>query len=319
MKKIIDVINKYNKFLITSHLNAEGDSLGSQLALGRLLEKKGKTVHIVNEQEVPDNYAFLPGVERIKLRLKGDFEVAIFLDSAEISRVGNVAELIDFKAKTVINIDHHISNTNFGDVNWVDGDSSSCGEMVYRLFKELHEKIDKETALYLYVAIFIDTGSFRYSNTTFQTHTIAAELLGHGIKPEVVYEKICEVNSIADIKLLGLALSRVSLSDRNKICWVKVTQKMLSDLDIKLKRTDEFINFARSIAGVEIAIMFTESREGEIKISFRSKGRVDVNKLAQFFGGGGHRAASGCAVKGSMEEVERRVIAQAREILTLGT
>ncbi len=315
IEEIIDIINSHSKFLITSHIDPEGDALGSQLALGRLLERRGKVVDIVNEDKVPDNYSFLPGVEKIKSKLERDFEVAIFLDSAEVSRVGKVVDFIDFKNKTIVNIDHHISNANFGDVNWVEPDSSSCGEMVYRLFKELNEEIDKEIALNLYTAIFVDTGSFRYSNTKPQTHRVMAELLNYSIKPEEIYEKVYETNSAAEVKLLGLALSQVCLTPDNKICWVKITREMLKRLKAELKKTDEFTNFARSIVGVEVAILFTELREGEIKVSFRSKGKVDVNKLARFFGGGGHRVASGCRIEGSMEEAERRVITKAKEIL----
>lgn len=315
MRETINIINNYNKFLITSHIDPEGDALGSQLALAKLLEKKGKFVNIVNDQKIPDNYNFLPGIDKISSELKGDFEIAIFLDSPIISRIGKVINLIDLKSKTIVNIDHHISNTNFGDVNWVDIESSSCGEMVYKLFKGLDEEIDKESALNLYTAIFVDTGSFRYSNTTSQTHRIAAELLNYGIKPEEVYEKVYETNTAAEVKLLGLALSRVCLSRDNKICWVKITREMLKTLKIELKKTDEFINFARSIAGVEVAILFTERRKNEIKISFRSKGRIDVNKLAQFFGGGGHRTASGCRIKGSLGEIEKNVITKTKAFL----
>lgn len=315
MKEVIDIINSHSKFLITSHIDPEGDSLGSQLALGGLLERRGKVADIVNEDKVPDNYSFLPGVEKIKSKLERDFEVAIFLDSAEVSRVGKVGNLIDFKDKVTVNIDHHISNTNFGDVNWVEANSSSCGEMVYRLFKELNEEIDEEIALNLYTAIFVDTGSFRYSNTKPQTHRVAAELLNYSIKPEVIFEKVYETNSALEVKLLGLALSQVCLTPDNKICWVKVTREMLKRLKVELKKTDEFTNFAHSIVGVEVAILFTELRENEVKVSFRSKGKVDVNRLAQSFGGGGHRRASGCRIKGTLKEAEKIVITKAKEIL----
>ncbi len=315
MKKIIDIINKYDKFLITSHIDPDGDALGSQLALARLLEKKGKLVDIVNTGTVPDNYNFLPGAEKVKSELKRDFEVAIFVDSPEISRSGKTVELIDFKNKTIVNIDHHISNTNFGDVNWIEPDSSSCGEMVYKLFKELNEKLDRETALNLYTAILVDTGSFRYSNTNAQTHKIAAELLNYGIRGDEIYEKVYKINSAGEVKLLGLALSQICLTDDDKICWIKITGQMLKALKVELKKTDEFMNFARSIVGVEVAILFRESGKDEVKVSFRSNGKADVNRLAQFFGGGGHRAASGCRIKGSMEEAEKKVIARTKEIL----
>jgi phosphoesterase RecJ-like protein len=313
MKKIIDIINNYNKFLITSHIDPEGDALGSQLALGRILEKRAKRVNIVNEQKPASNYNFLPGIEKITSILKEDFEVAIFLDSPKIERVGKVANLINFKNKVIVNIDHHISNTNFGDVNWVEEKSSSCGEMLYKLFKELKEKLDKEIALNLYTAIFADTGSFRYSNTHPQTHRTAARLLNYGIKPEVIFEKIYEMNTAKEVKLLGLALSRIQLTCNNKICWVKITKEMLKALKVELKKTDDFTNFARSIVGVEVAILFIEKRLGEIKVSFRSKGRVDVNRLAQFFGGGGHKRASGCLIKRTLDEAEKMVLKKARE------
>ena len=192
---------------------------------------------------------------------------------------------------------------------------SSAGEMVYDLFKAFKVKIDMDDAIALYAAIMTDTGSFRYSNTSSKTHRIAAELIDIGVKPYEMHTKIYETSSVQDTNLLGESLQTMKLTEDGKIAWLWVTKEMLKKTKASLEGTEGIINFARSIDGVEIAILFRETgTEDRVKVSFRSKGKVDVNKLAGLFGGGGHPTASGCTVFGKIEDVEKKVLEKAKEM-----
>lgn len=308
-----------NKFLITSHINPEGDSIGSQLALYSLLKKLKKEAVIVNESPLPSYLSFLPKSQAISKDIPKDFdfEIVFVLDSPDMSRIGNVAKFIT-PQKTIINIDHHISNENFG-ISWVDTGFSSTGEMIFYLFKELNVQIDLEEGFSLYVAIVTDTGNFRYKNVTKRTFEIASELLSLGIRPNEIYERLFESYSISDTKLLGLAAQTLKVTEDGRIAWIWVTKEMLKETKASLEGEERMIDLGRTLAGVEIVILFRETgTENRIRVSFRSKGRVDVNKLASFFEGGGHTTASGCTVFGRKEEIERKIIEKAVELVREG-
>lgn len=315
-RTVKQAIKKFNKFLITSHINPEGDSIGSQVAMAALLKRLGKDSAILNDSPVPHLLRFIKGTENVLKEMPHDFnyQAVIILDSPDLTRIGRVSEYLK-KDSVIINIDHHVSNINFGKFNWVEPELSSAGEMVYELFKAFKVKINPDEAMALYAAIMTDTGSFRYSNTSSRTHRIAAELIDIGVKPYEMHTKIYETGSVQDTNLLGEALQTMKLTDDGKIAWLWVTKEMLKKTKASLEGTEGIINFARSIDGVEIAILFRETgTEDRIKVSFRSKGRVDVNKLAASFGGGGHPTASGCTVFGKIEEVEKKVLEKAKEI-----
>ena len=310
-------IKKFNKFLITSHINPEGDAIGSQVAMASLLKKLGKESAMLDDSPVPNLLQFMKGTEHILKEMPNDFnyQAVIILDSPDLARIGRVSEYIK-KDSVIINIDHHISNVNFGKFNWVEPEFSSAGEMVHDLFKAFKVKITLDEAIVLYAAIMTDTGSFRYSNTSSKTHRITAELIDIGVEPYDMHTKIYETSSIQDTNLLGESLQTMKLTDDGKIAWLWVTKEMLKKTKASLEGTEGIINFARSIGGVEIAILFRETgTEDKVKVSFRSKGEVDVNKLAAEFGGGGHPTASGCTVFGKIEYVEKKVIEKSAEII----
>lgn len=318
IRTIKQAIKKFNKFLITSHINPEGDAIGGQVAIASLLKRLGKEAVILDESPVPHILQFMKGTENILKEMPHDFnfQAVIILDSPDLTRIGRVSEYIT-KEKIVINIDHHISNINFGRFNWVAPELSSAGEMVFDLFKAFKLKIELDEAIALYVAIMTDTGSFKYSNTSSKTHRIAAELMDIGVMPYEINTKIYEASSIQDTSLLGEALQTMKLTDDRKIAWLWVTKDMLKRTKASLEGTEGIINFARSIEGVEIAILFRETgTEDRVKVSFRSKGKVDVNKLAAGFGGGGHPTASGCNASGKPEEVEKKVLEKAKEMVS---
>lgn len=321
MQKVIQAIKKNKKFLVTAHVNPEGDAIGCQLAMKELLEKLGKAVVIVDNDPVPVHYKFLPGAKAISNRLDRvpEFDAAVVLDCPTLKRVGRVNELLT-DDKTVINIDHHISNEKFGDVRWVDPKASSAGEMVYRLFKEFGVKPSRDAALAMYIAILTDTGSFNYDNTTGMTHQIAGELLGYGLNPASVSEDVYERRSVVDIALLGLVLSTIKVNKSGEVACLEITKNMLKSTGADAAKSEGFVNYARSIEGVKVAVIFKEDIKspGIINVSFRSKGDADVNKIASEFGGGGHVKASGCVVAGTLSEVKKKVLLKIEEILLNG-
>jgi Exopolyphosphatase-related proteins len=315
-QQILDILKKHQRFLIAAHVHPEGDAIGSQLAMAHLLKQMGKTVRIVNADAVPHNLCFLPDAALIENCRAVEpqaltFDAALILDCPVLERVGAVQALL--KDALIVNIDHHISNNEFGAVNWVDPKASSAGEMIYALFKSGAIPLDQASALYLYVAIMTDTGSFHYSNTTSATHHIAAELLSHGINPTKIYENIYETKSFDTMKLLAEVLSGLKRSRDGKYVWFKVTLEMLKKNNLTEESTEDFIDFVRMVEGAEVVAFLREMRSREVvKVSLRSKSEVDVNAIAKHFGGGGHYAASGCVIEKTIDEAEKLLVRRIR-------
>ena len=317
IREIAKVIKENESFFITSHIRPDGDSIGSQLALKRILEKLGKEVTIANHDFVPKIYDFLPGKESIKQELpeNREIDVAFVLDSPELSRLESTAEAIK-KAKVIINIDHHLGNKRFGKYNYVDTKASAVGEEIYELTKVMGFEIDREIALCLYVGILTDTGSFRQSNTTHRTHEIVADLMKIGdLKPAQITHQVYETQFPAAIKLLSMTLNTLERSEDGRIAWMTITDEMFKETGTTTAETENFINYVRSVRGNEVAILFTEMLQEEIKVSFRSKDRGDVNSIAKIFGGGGHLHAAACTIKGDLKEVKKKVLAEVEKQL----
>ena len=312
--KVIDAIKKYSKFLITSHISLEGDALGSELALASLLKKLGRQAFIVNGDTTPSNLKFLPGEKKLYHRLiKPTFEAVFVVDCPNKHRVGPVITLLD-DPKPIINIDHHIDNKKFGKINWCDPGASSAGEMIYRLFELTQTKLDKKDALNLYTAILTDTGCFRYSNTTSAALLISSELLKFGIEPAKIYARIYENNSVQELTCVTKIISRMSFAANNKIAWVKINKTEFKRIKGKQELLDKVFDFARSINTVKVVIVFSQPNSHLVKLSFRSKKPIDVQKIALFFGGGGHKYASGCVIKGNIKEIEKRILKQVKRV-----
>ena len=306
-KDIVEALQRSNSILITVHKNPDGDALGSQLALMLALEKSNKTVIAQNIDQVPEIYRFLPASSRIKAEstVEGRYDAILVLD-ADPPRAGLFNG--NYPADTLINIDHHITNPAEWPLSWLDPSASATGEMVYELIHRLGVPIDREIALCLYTAIFTDTGSFRYSNTTPKSMRISADLIEAGADPWLVTENVYESFAYRRIKLLGNVLAGVERSEDGRIAWVVVTEELFSRFGASSEDTDNFINFVRSTKGVEVAILFRQTAASQYKISLRSKGRIDLSGLAQSLGGGGHKNAAGSTVDGTLDEVKRRVI-----------
>jgi bifunctional oligoribonuclease and PAP phosphatase NrnA len=321
LKKAVECVKRNKSFLITAHTSLEGDALGSELAFYNLLKKLGKQAVIVNEDPVPPPYQFLPGLNKIfgykvVLCRKLEFDCFAALDCSDLNRTGEVYKLNSEK-REVLNVDHHISNSGFGDVNWVEPNFSSCCEMIYALYKKLKVALDKETAICLYSGILTDTGSFHYSNTGVFTHKAVAELLGYNLDVAGIYKNIYENIPFQDMRVLAKILPEIKLAGGGRIAWCSIKRSVLKRKKLFLDLSEQILSFERLIKDVEAAVIFKENlgATDEIRINFRSQGKVDVNKIAQFFGGGGHKTASGATVKGTIDTVRRRVLAKIKENL----
>ncbi len=318
LKKIIDCIRKGDNFLITSHTSPEGDALGSELAFYLLLKKLGKNAWVVNEDPVPDVYGFLPAKDVIRKfdhnAQKIKFDIFAALDCSDLKRTGDVYRLNTKNAK-IINIDHHISNINFGTVNWVEPYASSASEMVYSLYKAMRMPFDSQTALLLYVGMVTDTGSFRYSNTRSSTHLAVAELLKYDIDVVQVYRNTYENIPLEDMMLLNKILPNMKVQFAGRVAWFQVNKKLLKEhIDASFDLSEHLLSFARSIKGIEVVLVFKENFDAkdEVRVNFRSQGKVDVNKVASCFGGGGHKTASGATIHGKIDNVRREVLAEVK-------
>jgi phosphoesterase RecJ-like protein len=313
---VIAALKDCRTVLISVHKNPDGDALGSQLGLMLALEKLEKKVFVHNLDPVPEIYRFLPGNERITSgpTVPGTYDAFLVLD-ADPLRTGLFTGT--WPARTLINIDHHVTNTKDWAITWLDPEATATGEMIYRLVTTAGISIDRDIALCLYTAIFTDTGSFRYANTTAESMRIAAALIDAGADPWFVTENVYESFAFRRISLLGQVLAGVQRSDDGRIAWVLVTEEMYRQTGASAEDTDNFVNFVRSIKGVEIAILFRQTASAQYKISLRSKGRVDLSGMATTLGGGGHRNAAGGVLDGTFAEIRVRVVAAAARELAV--
>jgi phosphoesterase RecJ-like protein len=307
MNQVIKAIKKNSRFLITSHVSAEGDALGSALALASLLRKKGKKAYVVNADKTPSNYTFLPGAKKILSNIKASaFDVAIIVDCPVIQRIGNIVNVIN--NKPIIVIDHHIDNKRFGKINWIDPDASSVGEMIFALFKKMRVKIDKKDALNLYAALLTDTGSFKHANTSAKVLEIASELVRCGVVPSDIYRKIYETNTQEDVMYLAKLISSLSFTANGKIAYLEIKKNMCKKIDGRAELIDRVFDFAKSIYKVKAVVLFYELSGNLVKLSLRSKHPVNVQKVAKKFGGGGHCCASGGRINGKYNQIRNSVL-----------
>lgn len=308
--RILDVLEEQREFVIISHVNPDGDAIGSALGLGLGLRRLGKKITFVRQDELPRMFSFLPGYDLFVpvADVHGAFDAAIFLDCAERERAGSAADLAAL-AKTTINIDHHATNPGHGDLNWVDVNAAATGELVYQILSALSINLTEEVATSLYTAIATDTGFFRFSNTAPDSLLIAAHCLATGVKADEIYEHIHGARTEASLRLQAKALDTLHVAGDGLVAAMTVTQAMYAETGAGTDDTEGLIGLPRSLAGVRIALLFRETDvPGEVRVSFRARGDVDVSAVAAQFGGGGHERAAGCTFKGSIDEAHAQVI-----------
>jgi phosphoesterase RecJ-like protein len=299
--------------LMLGHVHPDADVLGTLLALGAALEGRGWSVVYGGPHPAPAALGFLPGIERYAVlpSVPGTFDVAVLTDCPNPGRTEGLIDQALAQAAVVVNIDHHPDNRRYGHLNWIDTSAAATGEMVYRLLIELGLPVTPAIATNLFTAIHTDTGSFRYSNVTPETFRIAAELVVAGAEPAAVSAAIYERRASDSLRWLGESLARVRVSEDGRVAWLGLPAGAVPETFVE---SEELVNYPRSIASVRVAGLLRE-REGQVKVSLRGKGDVDVQRIAARFGGGGHPNAAGFTVSGSLDAVTRDVLAAISEAM----
>lgn len=294
--------------MLACHQRPDGDTLGSALALARVLRAMGRDVVVVCEDGVPENYLFIPDADTVvQSTSRRDFDFGVLVDSEGISRVGSAGEAVT-AAKTTACIDHHLPENEFGDVRITDPDYSATAELVAELFDAAGIDIDVTVASQLLTGIIADTGAFRFANTSPRTFHVAARLTDLGADPALIAREVYDSKPLRAAKLLGRALSSLETDPGGKVVWAVIRKSDLDELQATDGDTDSIVNHVRSVRGPEVAVLFREIQPNVIRISLRSNGNVDVNQVAKQFGGGGHAAAAGCTVEAPLDEACNRVI-----------
>lgn len=300
---VIKAIKAYKSFLVVSHYHPDGDAIGSALALGVSLKKLKKKVVVYNRDPVPFNLHFLPAIKQVTNTFpEGRFDCAIMVDCAQPKRISKeFADAVEAKKfKTLICIDHHLLDAKVGDIDCIDPQAASTGCVIWSILKKMRLHKSADIANLIYCTMVVDTGSFRYSNTTEKVFLLAAELLREGASPWFVAQNLEENNPVNRYRLLGLSLKSLHISFNGQFASMDVTREMLKEAQAHEDLSDEFANFPRSIAGVEVSALYREMEDGRIKISMRSKTKIDVSQVAKQFGGGGHKHAAGCVINADL-------------------
>jgi len=311
-QNIIEKIKASKDIIILPHISADGDALGSSLALALAIKKTNRDVRVYLEEEIPQIYTFLPGKE---LALEYStintsdsdiphVETVIALDTGDLERLGKRAEILN-NARIKINIDHHPTNTYFAEINHVIPKASATCEIVYELIKGLEIELNNDIALCLYTGILTDTGGFKYSNTTSLTHLVVSELVNYEIDIPAVTYRIFDAISEGKLKLIGKAIDSIELFENGKLALITVTKKMIEESGALEEESEGVINYARNIIGVEVAALFKEKSELETKVSLRSKSYANVAEVAFRHKGGGHKNAAGCTINANPDEAKK--------------
>ncbi len=311
---VIRALGEAEKFLVTSHFNPDGDAIASVLAMRMILLAMGKQVVAYNKDPVPRIYSFLPGTQAfVTSPGDGPYDATLVLDCGELERCGPLPPAPALGR--LICIDHHLTTSPLGEAFYIDPGASSIGEMIDRLLPLLPVELDADLASCIYCSILTDTGSFRYSNTTPAALRTVARMVEAGVEPWEMSNRIYESQPQERIHLLSEVLQTLWLDPQGRYGSVLVTREMLESHGASMDMIDGFINYPRSIEGVQVAIQFRESDQGQYKVSFRSRGRVNVAEIAAGFGGGGHHNAAGCTLSGTADEVSARIYGAVEDAL----
>ena len=309
IEAILDVLRSGERFLVCSHSRPDGDAVGSMLAMGMLLEQMGKRADLVTADRIPNAYRELPGADAIRcaMRVHGPYDAAILLECDGLER----AKLRGLEPFFLINIDHHTSAREFGNLNWIDRGAASVGELVHRLVKAAGGKVTPEMAACLYTTILTDTGGFCYGGTRASTFALAEELTLAGADPIRIARDVYFSTPASRLLLLGAALS--SLKREGRLAWLWITNEDVVRACAAEEDCEGIVNYAISIAGVEAAVFLRELPEGAVRLSLRSKGRLDVAGIAVKLGGGGHENAAGVTLEGPLSRALDQILGAMRQ------
>ncbi len=315
--QILDLVDRASSVLLLGHADPDGDSLGTQLVLSDFLRFLGKEPAIRIDGDIPVRYSFLPGIDKIKSQdspLEIEPDIALIIDCTNLDRVGRCLGFISENTK-IINIDHHIHNSRFGDVNLVCDTASSVGEVVYDLLAETEYELTMQNAEQVYTAILTDTGRFHFSSTTPRALRICAELVEMGIDPREITDKIYFSMTPDQLRLRGKVMGNAEVFLDGRICVLTLTQQMLDDGHVDMADFEGLVEYSMQLNTVTIGVLFKEISSNEVKLSVRSRNGFDVAELARKFGGGGHINAAGAAIKLPVNEAKERFVRTAEQML----
>lgn len=313
LEKIKDVIDEGKRFLITSHIDPDGDAIGATFAMHWALRGLGKESFVYLADHVPYRYAFLPGPADVMHQCPHEhYDVIFVVDCGNLFRVGKEHERLKSMG-TIVNIDHHATNESFGSINLIDEGASSTAEMLYGLFEFMKVAVGYNVAVNIYTAVFTDTGSLRYDNTNSKAFTICEKMLSLGVRPSYVSQMVYENHPKERFVLLGLVFNTLRTFDNDRFAVVHVTEEMFRSTGSTAEYVDGFVEYVKEIRGVDAAVLLRQIEKGRYKVSMRSKGTVNVAEICSIFGGGGHRAAAGCRIDGTLEIVEEKLLKALRK------
>ncbi len=306
---VLDAIQQGQRFLVSGHARPDGDAIGSMLALGGILNQMGKHADLVSCDRVPLIYRSLPGSETIQTRcvIQDSYDAVVLLECDSIER----SRLEGLENRRLINIDHHVSGSAFADVNWIDTEASAVAEMIYHLALTSRVNITPAMATCLYTAVLTDTGSFCYHGTDAHTFALAKQLVEHGADPVAIAQDVYFGNPTSKMLLLGAALS--NLKREGRLAWMWVTHGDMVRTCAAEEDCEGIANYAISISGVEVAVFLRELPDQRVRLSIRSKGQVNVARVAEQLGGGGHINASGCTLDGPLAVAMQEILNFMRE------
>lgn len=312
MDDAVQAIWASRRIVLACHINPDGDTLGSMVALGLALETMGKDVTLLSADGVPDLYADLPAIDRVRAATeRRDFDLAIGLDAGDLSRVGSNVDTLR-AAPVLMDIDHHVTAGRFGQIQLLDAQAAATAELVFDLIQALGVEITPDIAQNLLCGVLTDTGSFRFPSVTPRTLAIGGALVAAGAAPNPIYEAVYENRSYAAQKILGRALEGMDRSDDGRVVWALVTQSDFAACAAEDRDTEGIVAALRAVRGCEVAILLREAPSGRLRVSLRAREPHDVSQVAARFGGGGHRLASGCSLDGPPEAARDAVVAAVR-------
>ncbi len=307
LRRIANALQSGKRFFLAGHLNPDGDTLGSSLALASVLKRMGKYAYIYSADPVPENLEFMPGIRAVHVgRLpRGKFDAVVLLECSNPGRSGSLKG-IEKRAGCLINIDHHRTAENYGDINLIDSFSSSTAELIYQLFYQMRVSLTASEATCLYIGIATDTGRFHYPATRPHTFETAARLLEAGAKAAMVNNHIYATRAFPAVKLLGRALEKLELLHSGRLAVSVLTKSDYESLNAESQHSEDIVNYGIMIPGVKVSVLIRE--ENVIGVNFRSKGKLDISAAAKRLGGGGHRNAAGCKLKMPLEKARAKIL-----------
>jgi len=311
LSQVVELIENKQQFGITTHIKPDGDGVGSSLGLCWLLKSLGKSAEVIVRGDIPPAYRDLPGADEIRNieRVDKPYDAVFVIECSDLERPG-IAGLED---EFTVNIDHHATSEHFGTINWIDSTASAVGEMIYNLCKAIGGRVTREIAECVYMALVTDTGSFHFSNTTERTLKVASELIKAGVKPASISEAVYNNYPWSRIELMRQVLGTVRRDESGKVACLRQTLKMREQAGAVDGDNNGFVNIPLSAKEILAAVYMREVGPDEYRVSLRSKGDINVAKVAEKFGGGGHRNAAGLRIEGDWDEKEAELVDAVRE------